>query len=420
MLSWTHLAPQPSVARQVDGGVSWPRGYRASAAASGMKRRGWLDLGVLWSDRPAVSAMVCASGSVAAAPVRLTRATSDCGHLRAVVVNAGNANADTGKQGLADAARMRLLTANHLRLPVEQVAVASTGVRGVALPMTKIERGIASAAGAGSGAAAAGPRGADAFAGAIRATDRRPKHGALEVETPDGVVRLGFAAKGCAARHPDVTAVLCFITCDAVIEGDAWASLVRDAVAASIARLALPGHDAASDMVLGFCNGASGVTPREAGLARVGDALQAALLALAVAIASDALGKTRAVRLTVAGAPDAGSAETMARAVVCSSLMKAALSGKPPGWVSAAQAIEEALGSDAASSPVGVLLEDLVVIDSGRPVALGGAQRDRLLEIMHQPGIALRVTVGDGPGAAVVYGNDVDSDSGAAPLGRHT
>ena len=116
--------------------------------------------------------------------MRLTRETSDCAHLRAVVVNAGNANACTGKQGLADAARMRLLTANHLRLPVEQVAVCSTGLIGVHLPMDKIEPGIAAAAGALPGGGDA--KAAEHFAAAIRTTDKHAKTGALERQAAGG------------------------------------------------------------------------------------------------------------------------------------------------------------------------------------------------------------------------------------------
>ena len=175
MLPKSRFAPLPPFAKSVGGGLTAPQGFRAAGVASGVKKRGKLDLALLLSEQPAVSAATFTSNAAAAAPVRLTRETSDCGHLRAVVVNAGNANACTGKQGLADAARMRLLTANHLRLPVEQVAVCSTGLIGVHLPMDKIEPGIAAAA-------AALPVGGDAkaaehFAAAIRTTDKHAKTG---------------------------------------------------------------------------------------------------------------------------------------------------------------------------------------------------------------------------------------------------
>ena len=169
----SRFAPLPPFARTIGGGLTAPQGFLAAGVASGVKKRGKLDLGLLLSEQPAVSAATFTSNAAAAAPVRLTRETSDCGHLRAVVVNAGNANACTGKQGLADAARMRLLTANHLRLPVEQVAVCSTGLIGVHLPMDKIEPGIAAAAAALP--AAATPRRPTHFSTAIRTTDKHAK-----------------------------------------------------------------------------------------------------------------------------------------------------------------------------------------------------------------------------------------------------
>ena len=180
------------------------------------------------SEQPAVSAATFTSNAAAAAPVRLTRETSDCGHLRAIVVNAGNANACTGKQGLADAARMRLLTANHLRLPVEQVAVCSTGLIGVHLPMDKIEPGIAAAAAALPGGGDA--KAAEHFSAAIRTTDKHAKKGALEVVTPEGKVKLGFAAKGCGMISPNMATMLCFVTCDAEVDGAVWTGLLHGAV----------------------------------------------------------------------------------------------------------------------------------------------------------------------------------------------
>ena len=131
MLPKSRFAPLPEFAKETGGGLTAPKGFLAAGVASGVKKRGKLDLALLLSEQPAVSAATFTGNAAAAAPVRLTRETSDCAHLRAVVVNAGNANAVTGKQGLADAARMRLLTANHLRLPVEQVGVCSTGLIGV-------------------------------------------------------------------------------------------------------------------------------------------------------------------------------------------------------------------------------------------------------------------------------------------------
>ena len=194
----------------------------------------------------------------------LTRETSDCSHLRAVVVNSGNANACTGAQGRADAARMQALTAWRLHLPAKQVAVASTGLIGVALPMDRIEIGIEAAAQtlktSGSSPAAAAE-----FASAMRTTDKFAKGGALEVELAGGVVHLGLAAKGCGMISPNMATMLCFVTCDADVSAQGWDRLLRAAVAKSFNRITVDGQESTNDMVLGLCNGASGVKPGEEG-----------------------------------------------------------------------------------------------------------------------------------------------------------
>jgi len=409
MLPRSRFAPLPPFVREVAGGVTSPKGFLAVGVASGVKKRAKLDLGVLMSERPCVSAATFTSNAAAAAPVRLTRETADCGHLRAVVVNAGNANACTGKQGLADAARMRLLAADRLRLPVEQVAVASTGLIGVHLPMDKIEPGIAAAAGAvagGSGAASA-----EAFATAIRTTDKHAKYGALEVETGEGAVRLGFAAKGCGMISPNMATMLCFVTCDAVVGESAWTDLMRAAVVGSFNRITVDGQESTNDMVLGFCNGASGVAPGDEGLSRLGEALQAALLSLAVSIVADGEGSTRTMRLSVTGASDTTRAEAVARAVANSPLVKTAFYGRDANWGRIMQAIGQALGRDGHQAlPARIAYEDVVIVEKGQPAALDAVQQGRLAEIMHQPEIDLTVAL-NGPGAvSTVYFSDLTHD----------
>ncbi len=252
MLPVTRFVDLPGFALEAQRSVTFPEGFVAAGVATGVKKRGKLDLAVLASERPCVSAATFTSNAAAAAPVRLTRETGDCEHLRAVVVNAGNANAFTGKAGLGDAARMRLLTAQGLRLPVEQVAVASTGVIGTPLEMDKIERGISEAT------AARKPGGGEHFSQAIRTTDTSPKRGALELELEGGTVRLGAAAKGCGMLSPRMATMLAFVTCDAEVSAEAWNDLLRGAVAGSFNRITVDGQESTNDTVLGMANGASG------------------------------------------------------------------------------------------------------------------------------------------------------------------
>jgi len=409
MLPISRFAPLPDHAKSIGGGLTAPQGFLAAGVASGVKKRGKLDLGLVLSEQPAVSAATFTSNAAAAAPVRLTRETSDCGRLQAIVVNAGNANACTGKQGLADAARMRLLTANHLRLPVEQVAVCSTGLIGVHLPMDKIEPGIAAAAAAMPGGGDA--KAAEHFSAAIRTTDKHAKKGALEVVTPEGKVKLGFAAKGCGMISPNMATMLCFVTCDAQVEGAAWAGLLHGAVDRSFNRITVDGQESTNDTVLGLCNGASGIKPGEEGLARLGRALDAALLALALSIVADGEGSTRTMKLTVSGAKDEGRAEAVARAVANSPLVKTAFFGRDPNWGRIMQAIGQALGRDGHDHlPARISYEDVVIVERGQPAPLGEVQQGRLTEIMHQPEIDLTVAL-NGPGAeATVYFSDLTHD----------
>jgi glutamate N-acetyltransferase / amino-acid N-acetyltransferase len=405
MLPKTRFATLPAQAHEVKAGVTHPKGFVAAGVASGVKKKGKLDLGVLLSQTPAVSAATFTSNAAAAAPVRLTRETSDCGHLRAVVVNAGNANAVTGKQGLADAARMRLLTANHLRLPVEAVAVCSTGIIGVPLPMEKIEAGI------GKAAHALTPEASNDFAMAIRTTDKHAKFGALDLDLPEGQVRLGFAAKGCGMISPNMATMLCFVTCDADVGVADWTALLHGAVKASFNRITVDGQESTNDTVIGLCNGASGVKPGEASMAVLGETLSAALLRLAVSIVADGEGSTRTMKLTVTGAKTHDQAEAVARAVANSPLVKTAFYGKDPNWGRIMQAIGQALGRHGHTAlPAKIAYEEVVIVDKGHPASLDEAETERLMAVMHQPEITLHVAL-NGPGEeAVIYFSDLTHD----------
>lgn len=400
----------PPGTRVVRGGVTTPKGFRAAGVATGVKKKGRLDLGLLSSELPSVSAATFTSNAAAAAPICLTREESDCEHLRAVVVNSGNANACTGERGRADAARMRALAAVRLHLPVEQVAVASTGIIGAPLPMDKIEPGIAAAAARLAAVGDDAASGAE-FVAAIRTTDKFAKGGALEVELREGIVRMGFAAKGCGMISPHMATMLCFITCDADVSVQDWGALLRAAVARSFNRITVDGQESTNDMVVGLCNGASGVRPGETSLELLGDALNAALLALAVSIVADGEGTQHTIRLSVTGARDADEAEAIARAVANSPLVKTAFFGRDANWGRIVQAVGQALGRAGRSLlPVEIAYDDLVVVRSGSAVPLDDGSRERLAAILEQPEIELRVTLDGFDGAATVFFSDLGHD----------
>jgi glutamate N-acetyltransferase / amino-acid N-acetyltransferase len=403
MLPETRFSTLPSHVRPASHSVTAPQGFRAAGVAAGIKGSNRLDLGILLSDQPSVSAALLTRNAAAAAPVRLTRSACDCSRLRGVVVNSGNANACWGATGLRDADRMRLLTSHALGLPDREVAVCSTGVIGAALPMPKIERGIEHAAGK------VAADGGDRFAAAIRTTDRTAKHGALRLTLGGGEVRLGFAAKGAGMISPNLATMLCFVTCDAAVPASDWRAMVVDAVAGSFNRISVDGQESTNDAVIAFANGASGVRPDDAGLSALGETLRAALLALAVAIVADGEGTTKVVRLSVTGARGAAEAEEVARAIGNSPLVKAAFYGEDPNWGRIVQAIGQTLARAGDDSPLTADIDygPVRVLSGGVPAVAREETLQPLRDVMAQPEIELGVDLHRGSAGAILFFSDL-------------
>lgn len=398
------FASLPIYAMPVPGSVTAPRGFRASGVHAGIKRSR-RDVGLLVSDTGAVSAACFTQNRAAAAPVLVTR--DEC-HSRAVqglVVNAGNANACTGEQGWRDALRMRALAAQTLGLPAQQVAVASTGVIGVPLPMGVIERGIERAAARLSDA------GGDYFAAAIRTTDRTAKQGALAVEVHGGEVTLGFAAKGAGMISPNMATTLCFVTCDARVPADLWERMLKDAVDASFNRISVDGQASTNDMVLGLANGSSGVRLGDRDLERLDAALRVGLLTMALAVVADGEGATTTVRLRVAGARDHDEARRVARAVADSPLVKTAVYGRDANWGRVVQSAGMVLpGDDTRPLTCDVVFAGVTLLRAGEVVVLDGEQTARLSAALAATELDLSIDLRRGDAADHVYFSDLTHD----------
>ncbi|MFT3862836.1 MAG: bifunctional glutamate N-acetyltransferase/amino-acid acetyltransferase ArgJ [Solirubrobacterales bacterium] len=304
-------------------------GFRAGGVHCGLKNGGATDVGLLVCDAEDVaSALVLTRNASAAAPIRVCRDVVDQADVRAAVINSGNANAETGEKGFADALAMSERAADALGLETAQVAVAETGVIGVPMPMSAVLPGIERAARHLS------PDGGAVFSEAIMTTDRWPKRVTLEV---DGVT-LSAQAKGGGMIQPNMATMLCFVQTDAVVADPAAA--LRRAVDASFNRITVDGQMSTNDTVLLQATGAAG-RPLPAGL------LDAVLLQLAIEVVRDGEGAARAGRVLVEGAADEGEAERVARAIANSPLVKTALYGRDPNWGRIAQAAGAALvGAD--------------------------------------------------------------------------
>ena len=307
---------------------SWRRGFRAGAASCGLKGGGKTDVGLLVCDAPQVSSSVLLTRNAsAAAPVRVCRDRIDRGAVRAAVVNAGNANAETGEQGLADAWAMCERAGTELGLDPTAVAVAETGVIGVPLPIDAVLAGIGEAAGSLSA------EGGALFSDAILTTDRWPKSCTLRA----GGVTLSAQAKGAGMMEPNFATMLCFVQTDAVVEDPD--SALRSAVNGSFERITVDGQMSTNDTVLLQATGESG-EPLPEGL------LDAVLLQLALEIVRDGEGAARIGKVQVDGAASADEAERVARAIANSPLVKTALFGRDPNWGRIAQAAGMALAGE--------------------------------------------------------------------------
>jgi glutamate N-acetyltransferase/amino-acid N-acetyltransferase len=345
---------------ELDGDRGLPGGFRAAGAAAGIKESGAPDVGLLVCDAPEPSSAARFTRSgVLAAPVLLCTERCELGMLRAVVVNAGNANAATGRLGFEDAIKMQGAGALAAGAPEGLVAVASTGVIGVPLPMGKINQGIVAAA------HALAPDGDAAFSAAIQTTDAFEKRARVSVRLERGTVTLTAQAKGAGMISPGFATLLCFVQTDAALRVETCDLLLSVCVKRSFERISVDGQLSTNDTVILQCSGTSGVAvaPESEDELRFGEALDAVLRQLALLIARDGEGARRVGRVVVRGGDDR-VVDAVARSVANSQLVKCALYGADPNWGRIIQAVGAALPGTA-PLPVDIAIEGMQVCARG-------------------------------------------------------
>ncbi len=341
-------------------GTGLAAGFRAAGVAAGIKPSGAPDLGLLVCDAPEPpSAARFTRSGVLAAPVLLCTERCELGMLRAVVVNSGNANAATGRPGFEDAIRMQGAGAMAAGVPEARVAVASTGVIGVPLPMDKVNRGIVAATHALS------PDGDEAFAEAIQTTDAFEKRARVSVALERGTVTLTAQAKGAGMISPGFATLLCFVQTDAALRRETCDLLLAVCVKRSFERISVDGQLSTNDTVILQSSGASGVVvaPESEDELRFGEALDAVMRQLALMIALDGEGARRVGRVIVRGG-DEQTVNAVARSVGNSSLVKTALYGGDPNWGRIIQAAGAAMPGTA-PLPVDIAIEGVQVCARG-------------------------------------------------------
>lgn len=312
-----------------DTALAIPAGFRAGAVRAGIKASGSLDLAVLVADRPCRAAGTFTTNRVVAAPVRWDRERVPAAGVRAIVINAGNANAATGDAGYEDARRTAALAAAALGCAADDVLVASTGVIGHRLPMAKVEAGL----GAALAAATADEAAFHDVSRAILTTDTRPKVVSRRATIGGATITLFGMAKGAAMIGPRMATMLGFFLTDArVAEGDLQA-ILAEAVEESFNCISVEGHTSTNDTVLLLADGSASATDLAgADLAAFAALVRAACMDLARMIPEDGEGATHTITIDVEGCRDRESARTIARAVADSPLVKTAIHGADPNW----------------------------------------------------------------------------------------
>jgi glutamate N-acetyltransferase/amino-acid N-acetyltransferase len=347
-----------------DGSVTTPKGWTAGAVYCGIKTPGpgKLDLGILVSDRLATVSGTFTTNAFCAAPVQVSKEIVQRGHARAVVINAGNANACTGERGILDAREMCTLASKRANSNAEEVLVASTGVIGVPLPMNLVHDGISSVElGAESG---------HIIARAIMTTDTRPKEVAVELNVSGTTVRIGGMAKGAGMIHPNMATMLAFVTTDAAVDLGYLRQAVPAAVGDSFNMISIDGDTSTNDTLLVLANGAAGNAPINGGDdgAKFTEALTYVCAELAKKIVMDGEGATKLIRCDVLGARTSEDARKAARSVVSSNLLKCAVYGGDPNWGRVLCAIGYS-GAHVDPSVVELHVGDVQLVKAGSPVA---------------------------------------------------
>ena len=412
---------------EVKGGVCAPKGFLAGGVRCGIKPSSQKkDLALIYSKSPCAAAAMFTTNKVKAASVIVSKENIADGKLRAVIANSGNANACTGAEGMESARRMAQLAGDALKININEVAVASTGVIGVTLPIGAIEKGIDSL----KMSLRDDENGNEDALEAIMTTDTRKKEIAIEIEIGGKPVRIGAIAKGSGMIHPNMATMLAFVTTDAAITSSALDLSLRHAVRHSFNRLTVDGDTSTNDMIVIMANGEAQNAPvikngagtqntrpnidapwlNEGDLEIFTCALEYVCVALTKMMARDGEGATKLVTVTVNGAQCRATAQALAKSIASSSLVKAACFGADANWGRVLCAMGYS-GVDFEPDKTDISFKscegEIQVCKDGMTCHFS---EEKAKKILSQEEIEIEVTLYEGDGAASVWGCDLTYD----------
>jgi glutamate N-acetyltransferase / amino-acid N-acetyltransferase len=380
------------------------KGFKFAARAAGLKKSGKLDLGLIVSAVPAVSAGVFTTNKVVAAPVLVTTPRVRSGRCQAILVNSGNANACTGQAGLDDARACGALAARALGLAEELVAVSSTGVIGQPLAMECFTREIPQLV------EDLNETGAPQVATAIMTTDSFPKLAAATGRAGEVDYTLLAVAKGAGMIHPNMATMLAFVLTDARVAPEFLDQALRRAVDGSFNSITVDRDTSTNDMVVALANGMAETPEIVAGTPAAEEfqhLLDEILLDLAKMIVRDGEGATKLVRIHLQGARDAAQARQAACSVATSSLVKTAFFGEDANWGRIIAAVGYS-GAEVDPERVEIRFDAVPVVRDG--LGTGKELELQATEVLKQAEFTVTVDLRLGKGCADYYTSDLTYD----------
>jgi len=375
-------------------------GFTVGVASAGVKNGTptRTDVALIVSDRTCTAAGVFTTNQVIAAPCVVTRRHLEQGRLRAIVVNSGNANACTGEQGERHAVMMARAAAQRIGCDPYEVAVASTGVIGVPLPVERIMRAVKDI----------GLRPGEWIdvANAIMTTDTKPKNIGVKLQLEAGTVHLRGIAKGAGMIHPNMATMLAFVMTDAKVAAEELQEIVEDAADESFNLISIDGDTSTNDTLLVLANGASGIEPRGDDLKKFGVAVRGLCQELAREILADGEGVTKVFEVRVSGAASVADARRAARTITTSNLVKTAIHGADPNWGRILAAAGRS-GAKVDQTKASVHIADVAVFVQGSPRAFDSDEVRRMFE---QRNLTIGVDLGVGAETARAWGTDLSAE----------
>jgi len=385
------------------------RGIKCWGLHSGVKsmRR---DLGIIYSEVPAAAAAVFTQNEVVAEPIKLCRELIKGGRAQAIVINAGNANACTGEQGMQGAKAMVKTAAEELDIPEELVLVASTGLIGEPFPTERITEGIKKAVLKLANKTSAG----SFLANSILTTDTFAKEGFAQFEIDGQTVNIGGVAKGSGMIHPNMGTMLAFIATDAAIEPALLQRTVQKCVDQSFNMITVDGDTSTNDMCAVLANGLAGntllTTEDDPGFAEFEKTLQELMIHLAKLIVSDGEGASKFIEYKVSHARTTEEARKLVRSISDSNLVKTAMYGRDPNWgriLGAAGNAGVPFDYTKADLYLGTVDSSVKVLEKGKPQDYDPYFMKKILRESH---INIHLDLGVGEAEALGWGADLSTD----------